>query len=100
MKVTLKLSIAVAGAMVGACLVAAPASATEPVLTAEGAQAVSESGHIVDFYTELPTSPQRPLLRPRPCGVHSGQVRNPNRKPPRRAENHSCRADPPTRSAQ
>lgn len=53
MKVTLKLSIAVAGALVGACLVATPASATEPVLTAEGAQAVSESGHIVDFYTAL-----------------------------------------------
>ncbi|MCU1530395.1 MAG: hypothetical protein JWP75_4158, partial [Frondihabitans sp.] len=57
MKTALKLSIAIAGALVGACLVAAPASArtatTDPALTAAGAQAVSESGHIVDFYKAL-----------------------------------------------
>jgi hypothetical protein len=57
MKTALKLSIAIAGALVGACLVATPASArtatTAPALTAAGAQAVSESGHIVDFYTAL-----------------------------------------------
>ena len=36
-----------------ATLAAAPASATDPTLTAAGAQAVSESGHIVDFYKTL-----------------------------------------------
>ena len=63
MKTALKLSIAIAGALVGACLVAAPASArsattatTDPALTAAGAQAVSESGHSVDFYTALGTA--------------------------------------------
>jgi hypothetical protein len=60
MKVALKLSVALAGALVGACLIAAPASArsastatTDPELTAAGAQAVGEAGHIVDFYTAL-----------------------------------------------
>jgi hypothetical protein len=57
MKTALKLSVAIVGALVGACLVAAPASArtatTAPALTAAGAQAVSESGHIVDFYKAL-----------------------------------------------
>ena len=60
MKTAWKLSIAVSAALVGACLVAAPASArptttttTDAALTAAGSQAVSESGHIVDFYTAL-----------------------------------------------
>lgn len=57
MKIAGKLSvIGAAGALIGACLGAAPASAdttTAPALTAPGAQAVTEAGRIVDFYQAL-----------------------------------------------
>lgn len=53
MKSAWKISVILTGALVSATLAAAPASATDPALTATGAQAVSESGHIVDFYKTL-----------------------------------------------
>lgn len=63
MKIAGKLSAVLAGVLVGVCLTSAPASAhslvtsaastTDPALTAAGAQAVSEAGHIVDFYKAL-----------------------------------------------
>ncbi|MCI4659033.1 hypothetical protein [Cryobacterium zhongshanensis] len=55
MQIAWKISVVLAGALVSTSLVAAPASATttDLTLTAAGAQAVTESGRIVDFYTAL-----------------------------------------------
>lgn len=56
MKIAWKLSAVLVGALVSTSLVAAPAAfatTTDPTLSAAGAQAVTESGRIVDFYKAL-----------------------------------------------